>query len=151
MPGFLPDTSVIIAAVCTWHERHAAAASEILERLAIGQKMAVAAHALVEAYAVLTRLPPPHRIAPADVHAVLAASFITGRRIVSLDAAGTIDLLRTLAQEGIAGGQAYDAVIAACARRAKASVLLTFNAAHFEPFGGDALEITVPRTGSRRG
>ena len=151
MVGFVPDTSVIIAAVCTWHERHAAAASEILERLAIGQKMAVAAHALVEAYAVLTRLPPPHRLAPADAYAVLAASFITGRRIISLDAAGTTALLRTLAQEGIAGGQAYDAVIAVCARRVKVSALLTFNAAHFEPFGGAALEIAVPGTGSRRG
>jgi predicted nucleic acid-binding protein len=112
--------------------------------------MAVAAHALVEAYAVLTRLPPPHRLAPADAHSVLAANFIIGRRIISLGAAGTTALLRTLAQQGIAGGQTYDAAIAACAHRAKVSALLTFNAAHFEPFGGGALEITVPGTGSRR-
>ena len=151
MPGFLPDTSVIIAAVCAWHEHHAAAAGEIEERLATGQKMAVAAHALVEAYAVLTRLPPPHRLAPADAHAVLAASFITGRRIISLDAAGTTALLKTLTRAGIAGGQTYDAVIAACARRGKVSPLLTFNAAHFEPLGGDGLEIAVPGTVFRRG
>ncbi len=134
----------MVAAVCGWHEHHRAAAGEIERRLATGQRMAVAAHALVEAYAVLTRLPPPHRLAPEDAYAVLAASFITGRRIISLDAPGTSALLRTLAQEGIAGGQTYDAVIATCARRAKASALLTFNAAHFGPFGGDALEITVP-------
>lgn len=151
MSGFVPDTSVIIAAVCAWHEHHAAAAGEIEKRLATGQKMAVDAHALVEAYAVLTRLPPPHRLAPEDAYAVLEGSFITGRRIISLAAAGTTALLRTLAREGVAGGQTYDAVIAASARRAKASALLTFNTAHFEPFGGDALEITVPGTGSRPG
>lgn len=107
--------------------------------------MIVAAHALVEAYAVLTRLPPPHRLAPGDAHAVLAPSFVAGRRIVALGAAGTAALLRALARQGIAGGQTYDAVIAACARRGKASTLLTFNAAHFEPFGDRALEIAVPR------
>ena len=106
--------------------------------------MLVAAHALVEAYAVLTRLPLPHRLAAADAYAVLAASFITGRRVVALDGAGTTALLKSLAKQGIAGGQAYDAVIASCAHRAKASALLTFNAPHFEPFGGHALEIAVP-------
>ncbi|MDQ2979137.1 MAG: hypothetical protein M3R62_07945, partial [Acidobacteriota bacterium] len=84
--------------MCAWHEHHAAAAGEIEKRLATGQKMAVAAHALVEAYAVLTRLPPPHRLAPEDAHAVLEANFVTGRRIVSLDAPGTSALLRTLAR-----------------------------------------------------
>lgn len=129
--------------VCAWHEHHAAAAGEIEKRLATGQKMTVAAHALVEAYAVLTRLPPPHRLAPADAYALLNANFMAWR-VVSLEAAGTTALLRTLARERIGGGQTYDAVIAACARRAKASALLTFNASHFEPFGGAALEIAVP-------
>jgi predicted nucleic acid-binding protein len=144
LPGFVPDTSVIVAAVCAWHENHTAAAGEIEKRLTAGQKMVVAAHALLEAYAVLTRLPPPHRLAPGNAHAVLRANFVVSRRIVSLDAADTTALLRTLAREGIGGGQTYDAIIATCARRAKASALLTFNAAHFEPFGGAALAIAVP-------
>jgi len=123
----------MVAAVCSWHVHHTAAAGEIEKRLATGRKMAVASHALVEAYAVLTRLPPPYRLAPKDAYAILKANFVTGRRIVSLDAAGITDLLSALAYHGIGGGQTYDAVIATCARRAKASELLTFNAAHFEP------------------
>ena len=144
MVGFVPDTSVIIATVCSWHQHHAAAADEIKSRLASKQRMALAAPALIEAYAVLTRLPPPHRLAPADAHAVLTANFITGRKVISLDAPATTALLRTLAREGIAGGQTYDAVIARCARRVRAGVLLTFNDADFRPFEGPDLAVVVP-------
>ena len=43
----------MIAAVCSWHEHHEAAANEIERRLAGRERMIVAAPALVEAYAVL--------------------------------------------------------------------------------------------------
>jgi len=56
----------MIAAVCSWHEQHEAAANEIERRLAGRAKMIVAAPALVEAYAVLTRLPPPHQCSRTD-------------------------------------------------------------------------------------
>lgn len=56
---FLPDTNVMIAAVCDWHEHHAAASAEIEARLNRGESLVAAGPALVEAYAVLTRL--PHR------------------------------------------------------------------------------------------
>ena len=45
----------------------------------------VAAPALVEAYAVLTRLPPPHRLSPADALALLEADFIHPAKIITLD------------------------------------------------------------------
>jgi predicted nucleic acid-binding protein len=46
---------------------------------------------------------------------------------------------------GVAGGRAYDAVIAACAAQGKASTVLTFNAADFTALGQD-FEIAVPGT-----
>jgi hypothetical protein len=46
----------MVAAVCFWHEHHAAAVAEIKRRLEHGEQLAVAAHALAETYAVLTRL-----------------------------------------------------------------------------------------------
>jgi predicted nucleic acid-binding protein len=64
VPAFAVDTSCIVAAVCSWHEHHAAAAAAIEARYEAGDRLAVAAHGLVEAYAVLTRLPAPHRLAP---------------------------------------------------------------------------------------
>ena len=59
MRRFLPDTSCLVAAVCWWHENHAATAQELARRARPREEMVMAAPALVEAYAVLTRLPPP--------------------------------------------------------------------------------------------
>lgn len=123
----------MVAAVCTWHERHAAAAAEIERRLEAGDRLAIAAHALVETYAVLTRLPAPHRLAPADAWALVKTNFVDQADVVSLDARAHASLLAQLATAGVGGGRTYDAVIAACARQAHAGTLLTFNPRHFDP------------------
>jgi predicted nucleic acid-binding protein len=123
----------MVAAVCTWHERHLAATGEIERRLARGETLAVAAHALTEAYAVLTRLPAPHRLAPADAWALVEANFVTQATVVTLEAAAYTGLLRQLASNGIGGGRVYDAVIGACASLAAVGTILTFNPRHFEP------------------
>jgi hypothetical protein len=94
--------------------------------------MAAAGHALVEAYAVLTLLPAPHRLSPADAWTLLSANFVE-RRVPALAARELVAVLARLATAGIAGGRTYDAVIGECAVRSGASVLLTFNPRHFEP------------------
>ena len=137
------DTSCIVAAVCGWHEQHRVAAVEIERRLARGERLSVAAHALTEAYAVLTRLPSPHRVAPSDAWELLRANFTGDVLIVSLSATRQIAVLRRLAQAGISGGRTYDAVIAECAVRAGAKALLTFNARHFDPAPKD-VAVVVP-------
>jgi predicted nucleic acid-binding protein len=108
----------MVPAVCSWHEHHDAASGEIDRRLLRGERMHVAGPGLVEAYAVLTRLPPPYRVSPSDALALLEASFMTPARSVTLDARAYLRLLRGAPSEGIAGGRAYDGVIAACARAA---------------------------------
>lgn len=133
MATFALDTSCMVAAVCTWHEHHAAAAAGIERRLDRGDRMAIAAHALVETYAVLTRLPAPHRLAPADAWALVKANFVKGAAIVALTGAAHTSLLEGVAAIGTGGGRTYEALIAACARRAKAGALLTFNPRHFDP------------------
>lgn len=50
------DTSIAIAALSPWHDRHADAADTCRDGAAIP------AHALLEAYATLTRMPGPLRI-----------------------------------------------------------------------------------------
>jgi predicted nucleic acid-binding protein len=133
VPIFTLDTSCMVAAVCTWHERHVPAVAELEKRLERGERLAVAAPALVEAYAVLTRLPAPHRLSPADAWALVEANFVEGATVVALGSRIYPRLLRRLAGEMIAGGQTYDAVIAECARRARVGTLLTFNRRHFDP------------------
>ena len=91
------------------------------------------APALVEAYAVLTRLPPPHRLSAADAWALIEANFVEQATVQALEAEAYVDLLRRAAAQEVAGGRTYDLVIGECARGARAGVLLTFNPRHFDP------------------
>jgi len=141
---FFVDTSCIIAVVCAWHTHHAPAAAEIERRLGARELLATAAHALAESYAVLTRIPAPHRLSPADALALLEGNFIENARVVALDAAGYRSLLRRAGRDGISGGRTYDAVIAECALKAKAATLLTFNARHFTDLEGVGVRVVVP-------
>ncbi len=144
MSGSLPDTSCMVAAVCGWHEHHGPAEEEIQHRLLRNETMLVAAPALVETYAVLTRLPPPHRVSSVDALTLLEANFMREARIIALDARAYRALLRRAPQDSIAGGRTYDAVIAACALKVKGTTLLTFNPSHFMSFSSRGVAIVVP-------
>jgi len=135
----------MIAAICSWHEHHSQAMGEIQQRLQRRDKMVTAAPALVEAYAVLTRLPPPHRLSPEDSLVLLEGNFIKGARVIALQVGSYQDLLRQAPKNGVAGGQTYDAVIAMCAIAAKVPTLLTFNPSDFL-FAAKEIEIIVPGT-----
>lgn len=130
---FAVDSSCMVAAVCFWHQSHAAALREIKRRLEDGEELAVPAHALAETYSVLTRLPPPRRLTAAEAWTLIEVNFVQGRSIVALDGAAYVSILGELAKQNMGGGRTYDAMIAACARQAKATTLLTFNQQHFEP------------------
>jgi hypothetical protein len=49
-------------------------------------QMIVAAPALVEAYAVLTRLPPPHRLSPQTALTLLENNFLKLATVIALNA-----------------------------------------------------------------
>ncbi len=144
MTRFLPDTSCLVAAACAWHEHHAATATDLARRAEAGEKPVLAAPALVEAYAVLTRLPPPYRLRPSDALAVIEGSW-SKAEVVALSGAETWKLLRSLPDAGVAGGRSYDALIAACARKARAATILTWNLRDFAPFA-DGIEIRAPKS-----
>ena len=134
----------MIALVCGWHPDHSRSTAEFSRRLSRGEELVVAAPALVEAYAVLTRLPPPYRIAPADALFLLESNFMGDRSLVCLSASAYQSLLRGSAGLGIAGGKVYDAVIAECAVQAGVDALLTLNERHFKDLGRDQPKLVVP-------
>lgn len=145
MPRFMADTNCVVALLSPRHEHHERAAGEIERRLDEGQIMVLAAHALVETYAVLTRLPAPHRLSPSDCRALLEANFAPEMvEVVALTAEGYRRLIHDAPAGNISGGRVYDAVIAACARSADVDTLLTFNERHFAQFSGEDLAIVVP-------
>ncbi len=125
-------TSVAVAAFATWHESHALAARTL------SKKPRLIAHVALETYAVLTRLPPPHR-APANlVLDFLDANFPGGA--LTLPGDEQRRLVRDAVARGIAGGAIYDALIGATARHAREQ-LLTLDRraiATYEMIGADA-------------
>jgi len=137
------DTSVLVAGLCSWHESHA----NTLRALGAADKrgeLIVPAPALVEAYSVMTRLPAPHRLAPQDAQEILSRSFEERSSVVGLTGAETWRLVRDAAGGGVAGGATYDALILACARKARADRLLTLDLKDFLRLAPDDIEILAP-------
>jgi predicted nucleic acid-binding protein len=139
----LPDSNCIVAAVSTWHDHHEAAFGEIDRRSVAGETMVVAAHSLVESFAVLTRMPRRYRVSAGAAWAIIEANFASAE-IVALDSAAYLELLRASAVGGVVGGQVYDALIAACARAARVDAILTFNARQFQRLVGPGIAVIVP-------
>jgi predicted nucleic acid-binding protein len=109
------DTSLVVAAFASWHEGHAAAVA------ALARRPRVPAHVLLEAYSVLTRLPPPHR-APADLVAAFLADRFKAPPLV-LPAAAHLRLVARASEIGSVGGGIHDALVGATARHAGARLL----------------------------
>ena len=105
----------MVAAFASWHEAHPAA------NRALGPTAGVVAHAAIESYSVLTRLPPPHR-ANADV----VAGFLRrrfARRWFGMSVDEQRELLAAFPSLGIRAGSTYDALIGATAVRAGATLI----------------------------
>jgi predicted nucleic acid-binding protein len=140
---YLPDTSCLVALLCSWHEHHAATLREMNQRARSGDRVVLAGHSLVETFAVLTRLPYPFRLSEQDALRLLQENFAK-TPVVTLTSAQYWRVLKECSEKKISGGQSYDAVIASCARKAKATVLLTWNRDHFARFQDKNLRIEAP-------
>ena len=103
------DTSVVVAGFGTWHEHHPHA-----HRVLAGRPN-VSEHVLLETYATLTGLPPPHRAPASVVHEFLRRQFRRDPR--RLTRTGISELLAATAQLGIVGGAVYDAAIGLAAKQ----------------------------------
>jgi predicted nucleic acid-binding protein len=101
------DTSAVVAAFATWHENHDAA------REALDTGLQLIEHCALETYSVLTRLPPPHRVQGSLVRDFLAARFPDP--LLRLSPRAYRKFVLQLPDHGVAGGAAYDALVAATA------------------------------------
>ena len=109
------DTSVVVPALTSWHESHDVA------RSAISDVDRLPAHVVLESVAVLTRL--PHGLAvPVDIAvAVIGEAFPDTHWVLTSDEHR--DLVARLGRSRLRGGQVYDALIGATAKRAGATLL----------------------------
>jgi predicted nucleic acid-binding protein len=109
------DTSVVVAGFASWHEGHRAAVA------ALGRRPRLPAHAGLESFSVLTRLPPPHRVRPDLVAEFLRARF--DEPLLLLPASAHLRLIDEATEAGIVGGAVYDALVGASVRHAGATLL----------------------------
>ena len=108
------DTSVLVAGFASWHESH------VVARRTLGAAQIVA-HCLLEAYSVLTRLPPPHRV-PGSLAADFFDRVVTSEPL-ELSPADVRVLPARLAGWVISGGASYYALIAATAMEFRADLV----------------------------
>lgn len=108
------DTSVAVPTVLVGHVAHGSVLSTVN-----GRSLALAGHAALEAYSVLTRLPVDDRVAPVDAESLLATNFSIVEPVDSL-----AQVRATIAAAGIVGGAVYDALVGLAAHQ-NGLVLLT--------------------------
>jgi predicted nucleic acid-binding protein len=101
------DTSVVVAAFASWHEYHDRA------RDALDNGLRLIDHCALETYSVLTRLPPPHRCPSNVVRDFLRLRF--DEPFLRLDTRAYRAFVLDLPEHAVAGGGAYDALVAATA------------------------------------
>jgi toxin FitB len=113
------DTSVAVPLLIANHEHHGEVAA-----WASGRTLALCGHALVETYAVLTRLPGDARVSAADAARLIDENFAEP---LALSARVARHLHRECAARGVTGGATYDILVATAARQHDA-VLVTRDA-----------------------
>jgi hypothetical protein len=116
---WIADTSVAVPLVQASHAAHHAVVAAVGNRV-----VRLAAHAAVETYSVLTRLPGDARLSLSDAAHLITETF---GDTAALDPTAQTELVAMFSARGIAGGAVYDAMIALTAQQHEA-VLLTRDA-----------------------
>jgi predicted nucleic acid-binding protein len=127
------DSSVLIPAFYKFDAHHDSSAKALLS--ASREDSFCALRTLGEVYAVLTGLPARPRITGAD-GVVILNQIREKLTVISLSEQEYVSAIQSVS-ETIVGGAAYDALIAHCAIKAQADVLLTWNTRDFTRFGAD--------------
>lgn len=144
MPVTGLDSSVLVAALQSLHERHEPALKALDRVLSFEEQPVLPRRALTEAYSVLTRLPAPHRVAPKQALELLRGTLEGNARIIDLPLADTWPHLERLAQEATVGGAVYDAEILECCIQSGATQILTLNGRDFRRLAPPEIKVVVP-------
>jgi predicted nucleic acid-binding protein len=128
------DSSVLVPALLPDHVHHARSFAAFAA--ASRKNAGCAAHSLAEVYSTLTRYPGKQRLS-AESAALLVQEVEHRLTLVWLDGHEYFAAINRIAGMGIIGGAVYDALIAACAAKAKADTVYTWNIAHFVLLGNE--------------
>ncbi len=128
------DTNLMVAASTVSDKRHDACVDVMAEADRRGGCCAM--HSLAELFNVLSGRPLPLRMSPLDAATIVAH---LARRFTTISLTGSeyVEAVEGLARLGHSGGMIYDALILACARKAKARRIYTLNPRHFRLIAPD--------------
>ena len=131
------DTSVLVAA-CIRQHPHYERARPLLEAIAAGKERGViSAHSLAEAYSALTSVPVVPRIRPSEAREIISTNIRRHFQLVAITPEMYEQAVDLCAARGLAGGQAYDALLIECARQSQADRIYTFNLGDFRQLAPD--------------
>ncbi len=138
------DTSVLVPALVDQLPNHEQCFSLLASLLEDGNTAACSTHAVAELFAVLTALPVPLRISPAEAELLVTVSVVGRCQLVPLGVEDYVWALRQTAAAGLASGALYDALHIAAARCIGATRLYTYNLRHFRALSPPDLGISSP-------
>lgn len=136
------DTSVVIAALMSWHVDHDHASRWLGRQLEL-DSLVLPEPVVIESYSVMTRLPSQYRLAPEDARRLLEEN-LSGVRVVGIPASSIWKFLRDEASTGTVGGAVYDAAIIECAVRGGADEIASLNRDDFERLSRDRIRVIEP-------
>jgi predicted nucleic acid-binding protein len=128
------DSSVLVPALLQDHIHHARSFAAFAA--ASRKNAGCAAHSLAEVYSTLTKYPGKQRLS-AESATLLVQEIEQRLTLVWLNGNEYLAAIDRIARVGIVGGAVYDALIAACARKAEADIVYTWNIAHFMQLGDE--------------
>ena len=134
------DTSVLVASLLPDHPHHARSFPVFAS--ATRKQAACAAHSLAEAYSTFTRYPGKERMS-AEAASLVLQGIEQRFTLICLDGDEYCAAIRRMAQLGIVGGAVYDGLVAACALKARADHLYTWNVRHFDLLGAEIQKLVA--------
>jgi len=96
-------------------------------------------HSLAEVFAVMTALPVRPLLAPEQVF-LFVQQIAEKLSVVALETDEYLETIRALSERRLAGGQIYDGLLLACARKSQAETIYTWNVKHFRKLAPDLAE-----------
>jgi predicted nucleic acid-binding protein len=112
---FTVDTSLVVAALSSWHEAHKSAAEACLRATALP------GHVLLETVSVMTRLPDGLAVTPQAARKALNSNFPD--QPLTLKPSDYLQLTSLIAGASLVGGQVYDALVGYSAATANDQLL----------------------------
>jgi predicted nucleic acid-binding protein len=138
------DTSCLVTLFSSWHEFHEPTLAAVEAHRRQKHTFVVAIHALVECFAVLTRIPQRVRISPREAAERLAENLSPPFRVVGLSVEDCWAAMNGVSERGLTGALVYDAIIARSCASAGASILLTWNIRAFLRVAPAGLHVQEP-------